>query len=119
MRYSDDRRRFWLGVGFALAVISVGWLFRGELPERIRVHFREPGPAPVLALPGTAAGAVRKQRRVGELSGARVGLSGRRRRGGSRGRTGDDDALPDQLRASTRAPEPSQGLASPVIGCFV
>ena len=53
MRYSDDRRRFWLGVGFALAVISVGWLFRGELPERIRVHFREPGPAPVLALPGT------------------------------------------------------------------
>jgi uncharacterized protein YkwD len=33
-------------------VISVGWLFRGGLPERIHVLFREPGPPPALGLPG-------------------------------------------------------------------
>jgi len=53
VRYSDDRWRYWLGVGVALALIGVGVLFRGVLPERTRMLFREPGPHPqLLALPG-------------------------------------------------------------------
>ena len=51
VRYGDDRWRFWLGVGLALVVISVGWLFRDRLPDRIHLLFRQPGPPPELALP--------------------------------------------------------------------
>jgi hypothetical protein len=52
VRYGDDRWRFWLGVGLALAVISVAWLFRDGLPERTHMLFREPGPPPRVGFPG-------------------------------------------------------------------
>jgi hypothetical protein len=57
VRYENDRRRFWLGVVLAVGLLSVGWLLRGELPERVRVAFREPGPRPqLLGIPGVRPG---------------------------------------------------------------
>lgn len=53
MQYEDDKGRFWLGVALALAVLSVGWLLRGGLPERVQRAFREPGHHPQqLGFPG-------------------------------------------------------------------
>jgi uncharacterized protein YkwD len=57
VRYEDDRRRFWLGVALALAVLTIGWLLRGGLPEQVRNAFREPGPRPqIIAIPGAHPG---------------------------------------------------------------
>jgi uncharacterized protein YkwD len=57
VRYEDDRWRFRLGVALALAVLGVGWLVRGGLPQRVQRAFREPGPQPrLLGIPGVDPG---------------------------------------------------------------